>query len=219
MKFPTPEKAMTDPLALQELDDNLGTQTQDAYRAASRVAPHLNGLAVVFTDTTPHFSGSPLGLSGSNVAINPDKDFYIEGIHSGKASLRLAEFGKLYRSKGITPGVNELIVAIMLHEMGHAYDFSDYIKRASGDPKVAFELSRKVRKSEIATLPLRTSTAKAEAAWNNNTNGYKDKMRAKGYDNRTWASWLDKNTRAYANLPSEKVADRFALGVIATVSA
>lgn len=219
MKFPKPKIEVTAPIALEELDDRLGTQTQQAYRAAVEAAPRIAGLAVILDDGNNRFEPSPLGLGGSSVKLNPDPEWYREALRSGKVRESLGKFSALYRSRGITPGINELIVAIELHELGHAVDFAGYISRAAGDTKAAFELSAHVRTSQLAGLPLKMSTSSAEYAMANNTNGYRDRMQKLGYVGPAWTSIVTDNLQAYRELPCEKVADRFALGVLATVSA
>ena len=162
------------------------------------------------------FHLSPEGLSESRLTINPDRDFYLQGIKSGRATQRLSEFSQFYRSRGIAPGVNELVEAILLHEMGHGDDFWSYIQQASGDTKAAFELSRKTRKTQLAGLPLGAATSRILDAWEHNTDGYRDEIAAR-YTDEEWRAMLAENTKAYGELPCEKIPDRFALGVLATL--
>ncbi len=219
MYFPSVPQDIAPPLALQAIDDQLGTQTQDAYRTAVSRAPHLNGLAVMLDEDRSRFLGSPLGLPGSSIMLNPDPKYYSDAIRSGIVNKRMGEFSELYRSKGITPGVNELIVAVMLHEMGHADDLAGFVEMTDGDTAEAFMLANRVRKSELSTLPLKAATSRAQTAWDGNINGYQDLMRERGITDESWEALKAANTVAYAELPCEKVADTFALGVLATVNA
>lgn len=219
MKFQPTNIEIASPLALQELDDKLGTQTQEAYRAAVEQAPHLNGLAVVLDDKRPHFKESPLGLGGSHVAISSEPEFYRDANKSGIVASRMGAFSKFFRSRGEIPVLDHLIVSVLLHEIGHANDFAGYIQRASGDAKSAFALSRQVRKSQLATLPLKAPSSAAQNAWDNNTKGYRDKLLSQGMTPEVWSEYIAKNSTAYGELPCEAVADRFALGVLATTNA
>lgn len=221
MNFPkhVQEAPITPPIILHEIDDALGAKTQDAFKAAILRSPRLGGLVIIASDQKSNFIRSPLGLGGSQVNMRPDPEYYKEFINNGLVAQRMIRFSELYRSKGITPRVNELIVAVLLHEIGHAEDYANYISNASGNVKAAFELSNKVRATELATLPLKAATANAMRAWDDNTNGYRDAMQAQGITGTRWQELLDQNANAYTDLPCEKVADRFALGVLASISA
>lgn len=206
------------PLALQALDRQHGTNTVVAFEHAVDMAPHLGGLAVILDDKRgPGFHGSELGLAGSHVSLNPSTDYYKHAIRSGKTVPRMGEFSRFFRERGIAPSTNELITSALLHELGHADDLQGYIRRMGGDTAAAFRLAKDVRKSQIATLPLKMATSRAEAAWTSNEAGYKDKMRRRGVTDEKWPKLVAQNLEAYAALPCEKVADRFALGVLATM--
>ncbi len=206
------------PLALQALDSQHGTETVVAFEHAVDMAPHLGGLAIILDDKRgPGFQGSELGLAGSYVSLNPSADYYKDAIKSGKTVARLGEFSRFFRERGIAPSTNELITTAFLHELGHADNFQEYVERMGGDTVAAFRLAKEVRKSQIATLPLKAATSRAEAAWTSNESGYKDKMRSRGVTDEGWAKLVTRNTEAYAALSCEKVADRFALGVLATM--
>lgn len=206
------------PLALQTLDRQLGTETVSAFEHAVDIAPHLGGLAIVLDNSTGStFQPSELGLAGSLVRLNPDRDYYTGIIKSGIVGARLGEFSRFFRERGVMPSVNELMTSVLLHELGHADDLEGYVQQAGGNTKAAFKLASEVRKSELATLPLKAASSRAQRAWEGNIKGYRDKMRARGITDGKWSGLVLRNTEAYSNLPCEKVADRFALGVLATM--
>lgn len=207
------------PEALTKLDGELGTDTRGAYSAAISAAPHLQVVEVESTNGQARFLLGSAGLADSKLQISSDREYYLDAIRSGIASRRMHEYSRLYRAAGITPGVNELVVAVLLHEMGHAEDYSRYVDDANGDTQAAFALSRSVRKAQLASLPLQAATSQAVKAWSDNTDGYQDRVRALGYTDELWQEMVTKNTEAYGKLPCELVADRFALGVLATVRA
>jgi aryl carrier-like protein len=207
------------PLALKRIDEELGSSTVPAYEHAVDTAPHLEGMAIILKGTSngSTFQASPEGLAGSYINLQAKEQVYKNLIHSGVAKIRMAEYSRFYRQRGITPSVKELVTSTFLHEMGHADDFHRYISDAQGDVSAAFDLSRSVRASQIATLPFKTATSNAVLAWENNTEGYRDRLQAAGYTDEMWESAVFDNIRAYSELPCEKVADHFALGVLATM--
>lgn len=214
-----PVQNMT-PLSLRAIDTHLGANTAEAYKQAVQQAPHLGGLAIILDKrvNASHFVPSELGLAGSYISVNPDPAHYANAIRDGIVGARMGHFSRFFRSKGIQPSINELVTSVFLHELGHADDFNSYITRASGDPAKALRLANKVRESQIATLPLKTATSRARAAFVDNTGGYRDAML--DYLKSSGANWeylLEQNTKAYTNLTCEQVADRFALGVLATI--
>lgn len=205
------------PLALQHLDSTLGSRTVEAYEVATEQHPHLGGIAVKLDSSHSFFEASNLGLAGSHISMLADKPQYINHIKSGATKARMADFSKLLREKGVTPSVPELVTSVFLHELGHAEDYHQYIQRAGGDVKAAFRTSREIRKSEIARLPLGIASSRALRAWNTNTNGYRDSMTKAGHTQDSFMQLINRNIEAYAKLPSEQIADRFALGVLATM--
>jgi hypothetical protein len=205
------------PLALQQIDRQFGTSTVQAYEHATQLAPGLGGLAVVAHEDTSRFIGSPLGLAGSRVELNGSRDHYLERQASGLAKTRLPEFSAFFKERDIIPRFKELVVTVLSHELGHANDLLGYIDRAHGDTAAAFRLSQEVRKSELATLPLQASTSRAMLGWDTNYDRYQDKLRTQGITDDKWKELLNQNTEAYRVLPTEQIADRFALGVLATL--
>ena len=206
------------PIALQAIDAQRGSETSEAYTRATAIAPHQGGLAVMLESTKGNqFMPSELGLAGSYITLNPNKDYYTEALKSGIVKDRLGEFSSFFHERGITPSYSELITTIFLHELGHAKDLHGYIDRSGGDEAKAFKISREIRASQLATLPLKSATSRAKLAWNQNIAGYRDKMQAAGLTGSRWDSIIKQNTEAYAQMPCEKVADRFALGVLATM--
>jgi hypothetical protein len=203
--------------ALEQVDASTGARTQEAYLAALSAAPHLGEIAIVRNDgQNSHFTRNPDGLAGSSLVLNGDPEFYRTAVRSGLVSKRMAEFGTFFRGLGIQPRLPELVTAVALHELGHGDDFHGYIQRAGGDTHSAFEMAKAVRNSQLATLPLRGATSRAEKAWIYNTEGYRDKLRAMGWTDEMWEAQKAQNVEAYTKLSCEKVADRFALGVLAT---
>jgi hypothetical protein len=210
----------TAPLALTQLDQMNGSRTAEAFSVATKQHPHLEGLAVILHDKgAGEFQSSELGLGGSYIGMNPDQDALDKSIQSGLVTARMKEFSVFYRERGILPRKKELITSIFLHELGHAEDFHQYTVNAGGDVKAAFNLSNEVRRSQLITLPLGGASSRARRDWENNTENYRDRMIRHGYTDETFATALLKNSEAYAQLPCEKVADRFALGVLATMYA
>lgn len=205
------------PLALVALDQQFGTELVSANKRAVKLAPHLGGLAIVLDQAHPQFQPSELGLAGSIVSILSNDSYYINAINSGLFRARMVEYSEFFGERDIVPSTKELMVSVFLHEVGHANDFDGYIERAGGDTRAAFQLSREVRKTELATLPLKGPTIRARQAWNDNIDGYRDKMQACGFTDEKWRAVSIRNAEAYAELPCEKVADRFALGVLATI--
>lgn len=203
---------------LEQIDDTTGAFTQEAFTRALETAPYLGEIAVqIDNDRTPHFTPNSNGLQASRLALNADPEFYRAAIRSGLVSKRMGEFSEFYRGHGVTPRIPELVTAVSLHELGHGEDFQRYINKAGGSTQAAFAMSRDVRKSQIATLPLGASTSRAQKAWDNNTEGYRDKLRAMGWTDEMWEAQKLRNTEEYTKLSVEKVADRFALGVLATI--
>lgn len=211
---------MTDftPLALRHLDDTIGSRTVEAFEVATEQHPHLGGIAIKLDKSSySSFHPSELGLAGSHISMAADKSQYADHIKSGITKIRMADFSTLLRERGVTPSVPELVTSVFLHELGHAEDYHQYIQCAGGDVKAAFELSREVRRSELATLPLGGSSSNALKAWDSNKSGYRDRMQKAGYTQDSFMALIKQNVEAYTKLPAEQVADRFALGVLATM--
>ena len=205
------------PPALAELDERLGANTSQAYIAALSFAPNISGVQVVLNESLgAHFVSHPYGLEYSKISLNPDPEHYREQIRSGVAKTRFAEFSGLYRQLGIRPGLGEMAVVGLLHEAGHADQFTRHIAQAAGQAALGFDLRRAARLEEVQTLPLGGPTSIALTAWNNNTEGYRDKLIAQGITDERWQELTEKNTRTYMKLPSESGADQFALSIIAT---
>jgi hypothetical protein len=203
---------------LEQIDVATGAHTQEAYESALAIAPHLGEFAVRRDDTAgPHFTRHPDGLTSSELVVNGDPEFYRTAVRSGMVANRMGEFRNFYYSLGIKPRLPELVTAVALHELGHGDDYHGYIESAGGDTKAAFAMAKSVRDSQLATLPLRAVTSRAEKAWVNNTEGYRDKIRAMGWTDEKWEAQKLENTTAYTKLSCENVADRFALGVLATI--
>ncbi len=203
---------------LEQIDANTGAHTQEAYVAALAVAPYLGEIAVRQDDNSgPHFTRNPNGLASSTLVLNGDPEFYRTAVRTGLVAKRMGEFRNFYYGLGIKPRLPELVTAVALHELGHGDDFHGYIEKAGGDTRAAFAMAKSVRDSQLATLPLRAATSRAEKAWKNNTEGYRDKIKAMGWTDEMWEAQKLQNTEAYTKLSCEKVADRFALGVLATV--
>jgi hypothetical protein len=205
------------PLALKTLDEHLGSETQRAYSYAIQVAPHLEGMAIILNEDRSSFRRSRLGLAGGYVAMAASRSHYADRIVDGTATKRMGKFKEFFLDQGIRPKTAHLVTSVFLHELGHADDYQSYINQANGDTQLAFMLANDVRKSELATLPLRAATSHARKAWAENTNGYQDQMRASGVTDTRWQELQDQNIAAYADIPCEAVADRFALGVLATM--
>ncbi|MAG11973.1 MAG: hypothetical protein CMI52_04185 [Parcubacteria group bacterium] len=106
---------------------------------------------------------------------------------------------------------SSLAAFIFLHEMGHAYDYLENVPDG--------EVKRKKRFDEMATLPLpgwAPSRARHAfvpggqlALW---FEANKDALAQQGYDSPE--VMLDAQARAYRDLPSEVVADEFAVGIM-----
>lgn len=205
------------PLALKQLDATIGSRTVDGYSTAVDRYPHLGGMAVLLDPQDSAFQPSKLGLAGSHIRIVDEPAKYQDEIIGGITKARMGEFSAFYHEKGITPSIPELVTATFLHELGHGEDYYRYILRAGGDVAAAFKLSNEVRASQLAGLPLKAPSSAAKKAWDNNTDGYRDDMQKTGYDEARFQVALLDNIRAYSKLPCEKVADRFALGVLATM--
>jgi hypothetical protein len=206
------------PIALRQLDDMTGSRTAEGFQVATEQYPHLQGLAVILNNSgVGKFQPSELGLGGSYIEMNPNVTVYDEPIRSGLVTARMGEFSKFYRERGVLPKRPELVTSIFLHELGHAEDFHAYIIKNGGDVAAAFKLSREVRSSQLATLPLKISSSRVRHAYDNNTQGYRDNMLKAGYDETKLAKAILENSEAYTQLACEQVADRFALGVLATM--
>lgn len=220
MKFPKPNIEVAPPSALRELDGELGTQTQEAYIAAVNSAPRLAGLAIrLNADRGAYHVSTPSSTRPSFVSLNPEREHYSNSLRSDIIKLRMAEFNAFYLSKGIAFGVNELVVTNLLHEMGHEYDFLSYIDQANGERAIASRLMSHAREAQLKQLPLGRATSRAIRARNANTDGYRDQLEAEGIDDAKWDELVKENVRAYTSLPCEKVADDFALNILATVEA
>lgn len=203
---------------LRRIDAETGAFTEEAFTKALEVAPQLGDIAVELDNgSTPYFACDIRGLQESRLVLNSDPEFYRAAIKNGLVSKRMGEFSDFYRAHGVIPRIPELITAVSLHELGHGNDFLQYIEKASGDTATAFAMAGHVRESQIATLPLGASTSRAQTAWDGNVGGYKDKLRALGWTDEMWEAEKLRNTEEYAKLNVEKVADRFALGVLATM--
>jgi hypothetical protein len=206
------------PLALQHLDSSIGSRTVEAFSVATEQYPHLGGIAINLDNShQSSFHPSELGLAGSHISIIADPSQYQDEIKKGITKVRMAEFSTMFRERGVLPSVPELVTSTFLHELGHAEDFYQYIQRAGGDVKAAFKLAGEVRKSEIAGLPLKGSSSAALNAWNQNKDEYRDKMEGAGFTPESFNIAVMDNLEAYTKLPCEQVADRFALGVLATM--
>lgn len=213
-------KAYSPPKVLRSLDNNKGSGTVLGHEAAIQISPHIEQVPVLGSESIVggQFQANHGGWESSRVTINPNHSAYRSYIDSGFASTRLGEFSAFFRERGVVPKTNELILSVLLHELGHVDDLQSYLEKAGGDFKAACMLSEEVRTSQLASLPLGVPSSVALAAWNHNTDGYRDQMQDAGYNtNDKWHEILTQNLRAYSELPCEKVADRFALGVLATI--
>lgn len=206
------------PQALLQLDDTIGSRTAEAYHTAVDAHPYLRDVRVVLNpDKRNFFSKSVHGLSASYISLNPTEAPYIERIEAGEVEERYSWAVDLLGYDGVTPRVPELLTTIFLHELGHANDFQGYITNNGDNPAIAFERSKEARRLQLATLPLKQASSRAIRAWDSNTEGYRDQLRASGLGDEDFSSTIRVNTAAYAELPCEAVADRFALGILSSI--
>ncbi|MDB5163396.1 MAG: hypothetical protein JWS12_13 [Candidatus Saccharibacteria bacterium] len=203
--------------ASEELDRTLGTETRQAYARVLEVAPHLGVVAVVLGGTYPAFCPSKDGLENSQVEITPERRFYESELASPHFPARFRPFQEFFVARGIVPAVKELVVVAMLHELGHADDYHTYITHANGDTAAAFKTYDHDWRNQVEALPLGGPTSAAEAAWDENIDGYQDQMREAGFTNEAWLAILEANTIAYTQLPQEKIPDNFALQILASI--
>lgn len=220
MRFTTSGPEVTPPEDLAVIDDRLGSNTQEAYVAAVHTAPHLEGLLVISDDSTgPYFMGGGATVENCFIGINSDPDLYRAQIDTGWERQRNAKAAEVCESKGIEAGIPETAVIHLLHEMGHADYWFSYLADYRDDPYARIRQIRTKRNAELAALPLGMSTSKALELWNTNHEGYRDRFYASGKTDKDWGMLCQANLQAYAEVTTEKKADTFALGVLATASA
>ena len=207
------------PYALTHLDFNKDSGTAGAYNVGVLFDPRLEGLAVALSGRSPgELVDSHYGLAGSVINVNPhDKDLEI-AIKYGMAQEELGPLMSYLEYEGVEIDIYQVRILYLLRAMGRATVLQDYIDENHGNTQLAFDLFYKERKQQIATLPLGASSSDAQNAWNNNYNGYRDEMvRLFGFDDSKMQEALIENTRAFYDLPHEKVINRFALGVLANI--
>lgn len=205
--------------ALRKIDDATGARTREAFISAWVKFPHLAKIAILQDDSVPMPTIRPEvgNLAKSTVLLSGKVDSYRPFVDDKAYAARMNPFNEFYRSRGVTPSISEMITTFFLHELGHGDDFHRYIREAAGDARAAFALANRVRGSELASLPLGTATSIADAAWQHNTDGYRDRLQAEGWTDEKRQAMRLQNLTAYTELNTEQIADRFALGVLATV--
>jgi hypothetical protein len=199
------------PDALVQIDEKLGSRTVEAYHSVVYKYPWLRSVSIELDDSKINaFHKKSRGLDSSYISFNPSDESYINRLQDGRAVDRFYWAKGLIQSTGTRLRVPELVTISFLHELGHADNFHDWIIESGEDTQLAYTRSNAERHAQLDTLPLGQACSRAVAAWENNTDSYRDTMEAQGHDEVSFRAALRDNLKAYARLPSEAIPDQFA---------
>ena len=205
---------------LRQIDSSTGARTRAAFIDAWAKFPHLVKVVVRRDDSRmPAVSPNKENLAASTVRVNGDPDFYRTFMEGGSYAKRAERLDNFFHSRGIKPEIPEIATFFTMHEVGHVDQLQKHLRTAAGDSQAALELALKERRLEYASLPLGTGTSIADKRWQDNIDGYRDRLENEGWvhPDSPWEEWRLRNLEAYHKLSSEELADRFALGILAVV--
>ena|SRR3989344_2740533 len=199
---------------LRRHDEVHGLRTAPVLEQALEIAPHLGELSIIQGRTQSRFDPNCEQFDWSIVHVDERFLMHKRPFNLANLSERMATFRDLFESRGVAFGFTEAHMVTLGHELGHGEDYHKIIEDNDGDIGAAYNQRYARRTREIATLPPGRPNVYAIPDYDRNTDGFRDEMEAEGLVGDVWLEALRENARAYQKLPSELLADDFAIDVL-----
>lgn len=213
----------------ETIDKANGTSLVDIHNAAVEMVPEIGAISLGMHNHAVAMRGAvakkdPRGLDYSFISVPFGSTYWREIttdplFYDHRAPMHIRQI----MDKGQNP-IPETINFTYAHELGHVYDFAQKIKQCSGDAKKAFEWAAQEAENEKRKSPLKgVSPHEFKRRWDENIDGYRDSIIAEGMTEEDFMNRLrakaKETSKYHRQMLHEAVADRFALGVLATLNA
>ena len=195
----------------------LGPSIVDAYKALVAERPDLADIPITVIPESEK-SGNAHRVDKetgqSTVRLHMDRQLFESHLKQDGFDIRYKRFIDFLSGMGKTLDVETLVKIVMWHEFGHAADFRQ-LRAEHPDLSIQDLTALKIanRQKEIDSLPLKGPTLGFLEWYTARTEREKAQIRREeGTPTQAeFDALLRKNTAAYVDLPSETVADDFAL--------